>query len=224
MERFHISRKLLFALLGVLVVGGIGATVTATLAAVGHAEGTVLSYKQESSTLFTFIVLGNEANTPTCSADGAFAIPITPGVRDKFAFMRDAVIAAKTLELQINVHGTGACTLHSRSEDISALAASSGKKGSPGPAGPPGDAGPPGVAGPPGPAVHTSAVCLSHSVPNSQGGTNPVECSCSAHTVSKIAPVGSGGCTVTSDTGSCSGVGNSINLARDEGSCCVCSP
>lgn len=60
--------------------------------------------------------------------------------------------------------------------------------------------GPQGIQGAPSPPINTTAVCTSGSY----------QCSCIIKYISKVV----GQCTVTSDTGSCSG----------SNSCCVCSP
>jgi hypothetical protein len=97
-----------------------------------------------------------------------------------------------------------------------------GPKGDPGPAGQPGakgDIGPAGSIGPAGLAVKTVAVCASAS-----GGVSPVQgnCSCSVKTISSQQSVG--GCTVTSDTGSCTASGFTQNGGVYPGACCVCAP
>ena len=73
-----------------------------------------------------------------------------------------------------------------------------GVQGSQGPTGPQGPQGPQGPAGDP---VHTSAVCTS-------GGA---QCDCTYRTISKVFGPS---CTVTSDTGSCTGTST----------CCICAP
>ena len=65
------------------------------------------------------------------------------------------------------------------------------------------------------PAVHTSSVCSS----GFSGGA--ADCSCSGKTISKVRAYVANGCTVSSDTGSCSASGFS---KAHYGSCCVCSP
>lgn len=94
-----------------------------------------------------------------------------------------------------------------------------GPKGGPagptGPTGPRGATGPAGAQGPQGPAVHTSSVCSS----GFSGGA--ADCSCSGKTISKVRAYVANGCTVSSDTGSCSASGFS---KAHYGSCCVCSP
>jgi Collagen triple helix repeat (20 copies) len=91
-----------------------------------------------------------------------------------------------------------------------------GPIGSTGPAGPQGATGPQGAAGP---AVHTSAICVSDSPANQIG------CSCVSHTVTQIGPVLYGSCSVSADTGSCSGYGGTEGQSEAQyGSCCVCSP
>jgi hypothetical protein len=85
-----------------------------------------------------------------------------------------------------------------------------GEPGKPGPAGPKGDPGEPGPPGPkgdkgdrgePGPPVQTFAICTD------DGG-----CACQGK--SEILSTANGPCTVTSDTGSCTGTSQ----------CCVCMP
>lgn len=114
---------------------------------------------------------------------------------------------------------------------------SQGTQGPPGPSGPPGPAGgppgpqgpagargptgpqgPAGSAGPSGPAVHTTAVCI-----NPSGGPNPLSASCSC-TGRVITNVSGMVCTVTSDTGTCTGNGFVVNQNPYTAACCVCSP
>lgn len=84
-----------------------------------------------------------------------------------------------------------------------------------------GAVGPQGPQGPQGPAVHTSAACTN--------GGSPT-CTCKKliskqYAGSTQAGV-AGSCTVTSDTGKCSGLSFSAGGGSPvyEGSCCICSP
>lgn len=91
---------------------------------------------------------------------------------------------------------------------------STGSSGPQGPAGPTGSQGSQGPQGPPGPVIHTSAVCAG---PLGQYVEAP-ECSTLCHG-SRVIVSSRSGCTVTSDTGSCS-----LNPSTTPGRCCVCSP
>ena len=96
-----------------------------------------------------------------------------------------------------------------------------GDKGDPGSPGAKGDTGATGqkgetgAQGSPGVAVHTSAVCV-----------NGNSCGCKNKTISMVSS--NGGCTVSSDTGSCTAYGTVSGtppyLIYQPGSCCVCSP
>jgi len=76
--------------------------------------------------------------------------------------------------------------------------------------------GPAGPQGPAGPAVSTSAVCVSaHDIYDGV-------CSCAGQTVSKVTTAPGGGCSASSDTGTCSALGG--GLYGTTGQCCVCAP
>jgi collagen triple helix repeat protein len=86
-----------------------------------------------------------------------------------------------------------------------------GSQGSPGPQGPPGSQGPQGPPGPPGPPVRTVAVC--------GGGTGSTRCSCTGREIARqVSGLTTPGCSVTSDTGTCSIPTGAIGI------CCVCAP
>lgn len=99
--------------------------------------------------------------------------------------------------------------------------AGGGTVGPAGPAGPPGATGPigrTGPAGPPGLPVKTSAVCVDANL-----GPNPTSqsCSCPARTVAS--QQGAMLCSVTSETGNCSGKGQVVQGLNYTGACCVCA-
>jgi hypothetical protein len=100
-----------------------------------------------------------------------------------------------------------------------------GPQGLTGPPGPKGDTGLQGVAGATGatgPAVKTVAICSNAYLTSIHIPTDG-SCSCSVKTVSSNKSVG--GCTATSDTGSCTAQGYSSQLiGTAAGACCVCSP
>lgn len=81
-----------------------------------------------------------------------------------------------------------------------------------------GDQGPQGNVGPAGPPVSTSAVCV-----DAQGGAYPgaSNCHCQGRTV--LNQIGMR-CTVTSDTGQCTGNGITTNGSNYTAACCVCAP
>jgi hypothetical protein len=97
-----------------------------------------------------------------------------------------------------------------------------GPPGPPGPTGaqgPAGPQGPTGATGPPGPPVHTSAVCSPNVCSTDSSACNML-CSGRQYLVGE----GWGaGCSVTSDTGSCSTPSVPAGQAGC-GTCCVCSP
>ena len=86
-----------------------------------------------------------------------------------------------------------------------------GIAGPQGPVGATGPQGPVGATGPQGLAVHTSAVCTSYGAET---------CSCYKYVAPPKTP-SQGSCTVTSDTGPCTGTAGGFGA---KGSCCVCSP
>jgi hypothetical protein len=88
-----------------------------------------------------------------------------------------------------------------------------GPPGVPGPPGQQGDQGPPGVQGPPGPAVTTSAVCGLGNI-----NTCSLKCNSPAHVVACVGTGINTGCSVTSNTGSCSMPPSTSNV------CVVCRP
>ncbi len=93
-----------------------------------------------------------------------------------------------------------------------------GVKGDKGATGERGATGATGAQGLPGPAVKTSAVCVN----GTSTKYNNNNCSCKTKIISFV----SSPCTVTSETGSCSGndVRDSFGAYISSGSCCVCAP
>ncbi|WP_140913097.1 collagen-like protein [Methylomonas koyamae] len=82
--------------------------------------------------------------------------------------------------------------------------------------GPQGPAGAMGPQGPVGPTVKSLASCTSNLPPNA---TN--QCSCAGKTISRV--INQVSCSVTAETGSCTGVGLSENgILKRAASCCSC--
>ncbi|OGB07589.1 MAG: hypothetical protein A3E25_12455 [Burkholderiales bacterium RIFCSPHIGHO2_12_FULL_69_20] len=91
------------------------------------------------------------------------------------------------------------------------VAGPAGPAGSAGNTGSAGPAGPKGATGPQGPAVHTSAVCVQSPSTNVCGFICTKTVVAGSYTKS--------GCSITSDTGSCS-----LSANPNGGICCVCAP
>lgn len=99
-----------------------------------------------------------------------------------------------------------------------------GAVGPAGPAGPPGAQGPRGAtgpAGPAGPAVRTVSSCV-----NANLGPSPTSqsCSCSSFAKTVVSQQGAMFCSVVSDSGNCTGVGQVVGGISYTGACCVCIP
>ena len=116
----------------------------------------------------------------------------------------------KAIVLMIALIATGLVSADDSGGDIIIPIPIRGPQGDPGVQGPAGPAGPRGPVGPVGPPVKSVAGCVSYTLYGS--------CNCQQRTIQSI--VTQGGCTVTSDTGSCSAVGL---VSTSYGVCCVCA-